>query len=86
MFSAKIPPSQWRNEKKVKVSQYVWSSLTKSDIRNHYTVTLRNKFDTIQETSKRYTSNDEYKTFVTSHIEAVAKCIPTKPKAKYRVL
>ena len=33
-------------------SKFHWSSLTNSDIRNHYTVTERNKFATLQETSE----------------------------------
>ena len=45
-------------------------------------VTVRIKFDTLQETSERYTSNDKYENFVTTHIEATTKCIPTKPRAK----
>ena len=52
-----------------------------SDIRNHYTVTVRNKSESIQGTSEEHTPNDECKNFVTGHIEAAAKYISTKPKA-----
>ena len=31
-----------------------------SDISNHYTVTTRNKFDTLLETYERHTPNNEY--------------------------
>ena len=31
------------------------------------------------------TPNDEYENFVNAHLEAAVKCIPTKPKTKYRV-
>ena len=48
-------------------------------------VTERNKFDTLQETSERHTPNDKYEHFVTNRIEAAAKTIPTKPRAKCRV-
>ena len=48
-------------------------------------VTVRNKFDTLQETSERYIPNDEYEKFVTTYIEA-AEYMPTKPRAKCRVL
>ena len=48
-------------------------------------VTVRNKFNTHQETFERHTLNDEYENFVTTHIEAAAKCTPTKPRAKCRV-
>ena len=43
-------------------------SLTDSDIINHYTLTVRKKFDAPQETSERPTLNDEYKNFVIPHI------------------
>ena len=68
-----------------KASQYDWSSLANCDIRDHYTVTVQNKFDTLQETFERHTLNDEYENFVTIHIERAAKYIPIKPKAKFRV-
>ena len=51
-----------------------------------YMVNVRNKFDTLQETSERYTLNDEYENFITTRIEAAVECIPTKPRAKCRVL
>ena len=31
------------------------------------------------------TPNDEYENFVEAHLEAASKCIPTKPRTKYRV-
>ena len=34
---------------------------------------------------KKSTPNDEYENFVNAHLEAAAKCIPTKLKTKYRV-
>ena len=46
---------------------------------------MRNKFDSFQETSEKHIPNVEYEKFVTTHIEVAAKCILTKPKAKYRV-
>ena len=51
-------------------------------ISNKYTITIRNKFDTLQETSKRHTSNNDYQNFVTAHIEVAAECISTKLRAK----
>ena len=35
------------------------SSLTNRDIRNQYTVTVRDKYDTLQETSETHTLNDK---------------------------
>ena len=68
----------------IKAPQYNWSALT-SDVRNHYTVTVRNKFDSLQETSERLTLNDEYENNVTAPIEIAAECIPAKPKVKCRI-
>ena len=48
-------------------------------------ITLRNKFDPLQEISETVTPNDEYENFVNVHMEAAAKCIPTKLNAKHRV-
>ena len=48
-------------------------------------VTIRNKFDTHQETSERYSSNGKYEKFVTAHLEAAAECIPIKSRVKCRV-
>ena len=47
--------------------------------------TVRNKFGTLQEISKKYTSNSKYENFVTAYIKAAAECIPTNPRAKYKV-
>ena len=51
------------------------------DISNKFMITVRNKFDTLQEISERHAPNDEYENFVTAHLEA-AECIPTKPRVK----
>ena len=49
-------------------------------------ITLRNKFDALKEISEILTPNDQCENFVNAHIEAVAECLPTKLKAKHRVL
>ena len=69
----------------VKASQYDWSSLTNHDIRNQYMVTVRNKLDTLKETSERHYPNDEYENFVTAHTEEAAEYILTKPRTKCRI-
>ena len=70
----KICLSLQRN-KTVKASQYNLSSFTDNDIKNHYTV--RNKFDSLQETStKRHTPDDKYKNFVSIYIEVASEWIP----------
>ena len=59
IVSAKIYLSTFRNKiQTVKALQYDWSSLTNSDISNQYIVTVRNKFNTLKETSERLTPND----------------------------
>ena len=64
---------------------YDWSQLNNRDIRDKYTLTLRNKFDALQEKSEIHTLNDEYENFVNPHLEAAAECIPTKQRVKSRV-
>ena len=81
IVSVKICMSRCRNKKQtVKVSQYEWSSLDNNNIGNQYILIGRNKFDTLQETSEQHTSNEKYENLVTTHIEAAAKCIPTKKR------
>ena len=64
---------------------YDESSGTNWDIGNKYMVTIKNKFDTLQEVSETHTPIEEYENFVTVHIKVAAECIPTKPRAKCRV-
>ena len=65
--------------------QYVWALLNNRDIRDKYVLELRNRFETLQEKTEKGTPNDEYENFVNTNVEATAKCIPTKPRTKYRV-
>ena len=60
--------------------------LNNRDIRDKYVLELRNRFETLQEKTEKGTPNDEYQSFVNTRIEAAVKCIPTKPRTKYRVL
>ena len=55
--------------------------LNNKDISNKYTITVRKKFDTLQEITETLTPKDEYENF-NVHMRAAAECIPTKPKAK----
>ena len=64
---------------------YDWALLNKRDIRDKYVFELRNRFDTQQEKTEKGTPNNEYGNFVNTRLEAAAKCIPTKPRTKYRV-
>ena len=55
------------------------------DIRDKYVLELRNRYETLQERTEKSIPSDEYENFVNAHLEAAAKCIPTKLKTKYRV-
>ena len=55
-------------------------------IRDKYALTLRNKFDALSEKKETHTPNDEYENFVIAHLEAAAECMPTKQRAKPRIL
>ena len=46
---------------------------------------MRKGFETLQAKTEKGTPNDEYENFINAHLEAAAKCIPTKPRTKYRV-
>ena len=63
-----------------------WFLLNNKDNRSKYTITVRNKFNALQEISETLTPNDEYENLVNAHIDAAAECIPTKLRAKHRVL
>ena len=67
-----------------KTTHYDWSLLNNWDISDKYTITLRNKFDTLQEISE--TLNDKYENFINAHTEAAAECIPTKLEFRVRHL
>ena len=64
---------------------YDWALLNNRDIRDKYVLELRNRFETLQENTEKATPNDEYENFVNAHLETAPKCIPTKPRTKYRV-
>ena len=54
-------------------------------ITDKYTLSQRNKFDALQKESEVHTTNDKYKNFVNTHLEAAAECIPTKQRGKSTV-
>ena len=64
---------------------YDWALINNRGIRDKYVLELRNRFETFQEKIEIRTPNDEYENFVSAHLEAAVKCIPTKPRTKYRV-
>ena len=86
IVTAKIRLSLQRNAAQTTTTvHYDWSLFDNRDIRDKYALTLRNKFDALQEKSGTHTPNNEYENFVHDHLEAAAKCILTKQKAKLKV-
>ena len=85
ILTAKIRLSLRKNATRTATTKhYEWAFLNNRDIRDKYVVELRNRFETIQEKTEKGTPNDEYENFVNVHLQAAAKCIPTKPRTKYR--
>ena len=86
IVTAKIRLSLQRNAARtITTLHYNWSLFNNRDIRDRYTLTLRNKFDALQKISGTPTSNDEYENFVNAHLEPAAECIPIKQRAKPRI-
>ena len=86
IVTAKIRLSLRKNATRtVTTRRYDWTLLNNRDIRDKYALELRNRFETLQEKTEKVTPNDEYENFVEAHLEAASKCIPTKPRSKYRV-
>ena len=69
----------------VTTRRYDWALLNNRDIRDKYALEVGNRFETLQEKTEKVTPNDEYGNIVEAHLEATSKCIPTKPRTKYRV-
>ena len=86
IVTAKVRVSLRKNAtRKATTKHYDWALLNNRDIRDKYALELRNRFEALQEKAEKGTPNDEYENFVEAHLEAAAKCIPTKPRTKYRV-
>ena len=85
IVTAKVRLSLRKNAtRKATTKHYDWALLNNRDIRDKYALELRNRFEALQEMAEISTPNDEYENFVEAHLEAAAKCIPTKPRTKYR--
>ena len=77
IVTAKIRLSLRRNAAKTTV-YYGWSLLNNRNIRDKYTLTLRNKSDALKEITETLTPNDEYENFVNAYLEEAANCILNK--------
>ena len=69
----------------IKSTHYDWPYYYR-DINNKYMITLRNKFDALQDLSEILTPNDKYENFINVHMEAAAECIPTKHRVPWETL
>ena len=86
IVTAKIRLSLRKNATRTATTKhYDWALLNNRDIRDKYVLELRNRSETLQENTEKGTPNDEYENFVNAHLKAAAKCIPIKPRTKYRV-
>ena len=86
IVTAKIQLSLRRNATRTATTkQYDWALLNNRDIKDKYVIALRNKFAALKEKTEIRTPNDEYKNFLKAHLEAAAKCMPTKLSSKSRV-
>ena len=86
IVTAKLRLSLRKNATRTATTKhYDWALLNNRDIRDKYVLELRNTFETLQEKTEKGTPNDEYENFVEAPLEAALKCIPTKPRTKYRV-
>ena len=86
IFTDKVRLSRRKNATRTATTKhYDWALLNNRDIRDKYALELRNRFEALQEKTEKGTPNDEYENFVEAHLEAASKCIPTKPRTKYRV-
>ena len=86
IVTAKIQLSQPKNTTQTAtIKNYDWALLNNRDIRDKYVLELRNRFRALQKKTEKGTPNDEYENFINTHLKAAAKCIPTKPRTKYRV-
>ena len=86
IVAAKLRLSLRKNARRTATTKhYDWALLNNRDIRDKYVLELRNRFETLQEKTEKGTPNEEYESFVEAHLEAASKCIPTKPRTKYRV-
>ena len=86
IVTAKLRLSLRKNATRTATTKhYDWALLNNRDIRDKYVLELRNRCETLQEKAEKGTPNEEYENFVEAHLETASKCIPTKPRTKYRV-
>ena len=82
---AKIQLSLGKNAARTTTVHYEWSLFNNRDISDKYTLTLRNKFNALEEISETPTLNHQYENFINAHLETAAEYIRTKQRAKFKV-
>ena len=65
--------------------RYDWSSLKNTDIRDKYTIAVKNRYESLLAEHEEPTPCMKYASFISAHDKAAAECIPMKPKSKRRV-
>ena len=86
IVTAKLRLSLRKNATRTATTKhYDWALLKNRDIKDKYVLELRSRFETLQEKTEKGPPNEEYENFVEAHLQAASKCIPTKPRTKYRV-
>ena len=87
IVTAKIHLSLLKNSMQTtKTAHYDWPMLNNRDISDKYMIKQASKFDAIRDISETLTPNDKYEKFVNAHMEAAVERIPTKLRAKHRIL
>ena len=82
IVTAKIWLSLWRHAAWTTTTiHYDWSLLNNRYIRDKYMLTLRNKFNALQEISETPTPNDKYENFVNFRVEKNLKMSTDKKKS-----
>ena len=83
---AKIRLSLQKNDTRTTTTKhYDLALLNNKNIRDKYTLALRNKYNALQKQTETPTPNKEYENFVNAHLEVAVEFIPTKQRRKFRV-
>jgi hypothetical protein len=63
-----------------------WSSLREDEnIRNRYSIAVRNRFEALQQNDEHPNADSTYNNFVSAHKNAAEIVIPLKPKLKRKI-
>ena len=86
IISAKIRLSLRANKPSKNSQRYNWDTLqTRDDIRDQYTIEVRNRFQILQNENEEESANTIYQNIMKAHKEAAEKCIPIVKKTKRKI-